>query len=299
MPFSTRQEASKAKKALFDHAEAIHNYSLRKNLLAEDPVRMSGSSRNFTWYLEKQKEYLLRFYNKTGRIRDGFCDFGGNPDLAAQLEATLFALGGHYLRIEGDFSKGWLNRNEFAKPLAVKDENLLFVTMFNTIRESLWADFEFRVRTFKPEDLPKAGSTDRILMEYYLDGGDVRQHAIVQNSHDADKYFHDVKERARDKYRVDYYIPWAIRRTMMCKDVCVFLNAEMPYIPPVDLSPHIFGPDTAPSIVEELQRRIDWQLKAAKKRYKASGRTQKRHSHAAAKRDDDSRESSDISDLMG
>lgn len=301
VPFDNPEAAASAKKALFDHAEAIHNYRLRTKQLAEDLVYMKGSSRNFTWYIEKKKDYLLRFYNKTGRIKDAFYNFGEDQILAAQAEASLFALGANHLRIEGDFTKAWLSKHGFHKPLAVENETLLFETMWSAIRKALWADFEFRQRAFKQKDLPKAGTTDRKLIEHYLSGGDVRQHPLVQNSYHAEKYFYEVNRRARKDHYVDYRIPWAIRKTMMCKDARIYLNTELPYKPPIGLAEHMYGPHTAPALIEGLRFYIDKELKASKKFYKTKGHAQTKNSHAAPKRqlDLDDVETSDISNLMG
>lgn len=301
VPFDSPEAAALAKKALFDHAEAIHNYRLRTKPLAEDPVYMKGSSRNFTWYIEKQKDYLLRFYNKTGRIKDAFYNFGEDSDLAVQTEASLFSLGSNHLRIEGDFAKAWLSKHGFHKPLAVENEDLLFEAMWSAIRKALWADFEFRQRAFKQKDFPKSGTTDRILVEHYISGGDVRQHPLVQNSYHVEKYFHEVNQRARKNNFVDYRIPWKIRKTMMCKDARVNLNAELPYKPPIGLAEHMYGPHTAPALIEGLRFHIDKELKASKKFHKTKGHTQAQSCHAVPKRelDSDDVETSDIANLMG
>lgn len=293
IPFSSNEEARIARKALFDHAEAIYNYRYRNKPLNEDPVSMSGSSRNFTWYINTHN--VKRFYIKSGRIEKGFYDFGGDQD----LEDALFYFGGRHLRAECDFKYNWLKKNNILKPTDVKDDHQLFESMFKFIRKSLWADFEFRERNFKDEDLPKKGSVDRKLMKFYLAGKDVRQHPIVQNSYDANKYFSEVNKRAR-KHRVDYHIPWEIRKTMMCKgsSSSQYLNATLPFLPPTELAQHCFGPHTAPAIISDLQRRID----DAKQHYKTTDYLKKSHSHAAPDRDldrDESDETSGVSDLMG
>ena len=48
IPFSNNTEAKLARKALFDHAEAIYNYRYRNKPPTEDRVSMSGSSKNFS-----------------------------------------------------------------------------------------------------------------------------------------------------------------------------------------------------------------------------------------------------------
>jgi hypothetical protein len=294
IPFASAEDAVAAQKALYEHAEGIYNFQFRAKPLATDAVYMSGSKRRFTWYLEKQKTPLLRCYHKSGRIPKGFYDFGGD----AELEAMLFSFGARHLRVEGDFAKTWLRKNNLLKLQESIDEDLLFDTMWSSIRKLLWADFEFRLRNFKAEDLPKAGSKDRVLLEHYLEDGDVRQHPLVQDSYHPDKYFHDVNQRGRANYRVDYRIPWSIRKSMLCKDASLFLNTELPFVPPADLANHIYGPHTAPSIIELLQSNIDTLIVSAKKR-RAAHFTPRRHSHAAPKRNCASEDTSDISDLMG
>ena len=294
VPFSTKEEALKGLNELHQHARTVNNLRLRKKPLAKLPVCVVGDPLELTFYIQHE-HYNIRAYQKQKPIQKGFAKFTGLHK--EQIQLALSKEASKYVRLEVDLSQKWLLKNQLDNPLNWTQRGLsAYELAFSVIKQALWASFKFRRRLPRLSDYPPEGSVDRQLCEAYFAGLNVREHPLICQNKNPDKYFHDLNERIRQRLHIDYRIPWADCKQHLSHRLDQLLAAKVQFIPPADFAQSIFGPLTMPGVIAELQGCIDRLVLTAQTRTRTQNQPQTQPQTQNIVDDNDT---SDISDLMG
>lgn len=310
--FDSYQEAADALEDFYRHADMVFcdHYpgpSRNKSIGKKKNVVPKGSKPELTVYINKDSNFKISAYVKAGKFGDARAYLDSKS-----VENAVYAESSHYVRVEVKLGPDWLSRNQLQCPLAWKGQAgpKTYEKVLDQLRMMLRADVKWRI------NLPQ----QRHLSPLSQDALDVLDdHLLGKAQYDMGGFActpATVPKRVRNEIwkhlDIDIEIPWAIQSKQASNDVGAWLKWNGAFQAPSHLLNHCYVRSVVKQKIDELKAEVERLMhkhsvsSQGGKQYptnrnnKWSKALDRISNHLKAiNGDDDSTETSDVSNLMG
>lgn len=310
--FDSYQEAADALEDFYRHADMVFcdHYpgpSRNKSKGKKKNVVPKGSKPELTVYINKDSNFKVTAYVKAGKFGNARAYLNSKS-----VENAVYAESSHYVRVEVKLGSEWLSRNQLQCPLAWKGqaEPKVYEKVLNQLRTMLRVDVKWRVNVPQQRHLaPLSQDALDVLDDHLLGKAQYNMGGFAYTPATVPKR---VRNEIWKHLDIDIDIPWAIQSKQASNDVGAWLKWDEAFKAPSHLLNHCYVRSVVKQKIDELKAEVERLMhkhsvsSQGGKQYptnrnnKWSKALDRISNHLKAiNGDDDSTETSDVSDVMG
>ena len=288
---------------LCDHTPgASHNkrQGKKKNVVP------TGAKPELTVYINKDANFKVTAYVKAGKFgkAQSFID-------SKSAEHIVYAESSHNDRIEVKVGHDWLVRNQLQCPIAWKGQagQVAYEKVLNELRTMLRVDEKWRQNLPQQRHLEPLSQDARDVLQDHLEGKD--QYSIGSLVFPQSEIPKRIRKEIWNELNIDIGIPWAIQSKQASNTVGTWLKWNGAFKAPIHLQKYCYVRQVVKQKIDDLKAEVErlmqpmpvFKKKTSANRInkwsKAINRISTHLKSINGGNDDDSTETSDITDLLG